>query len=678
MPYTINFTDVTNKGSITVEDNDINNQTSLSLVGRNTTSYGVEFNQNFLKLLENFANASAPANPVEGQLWYDTTPGSEQLKVYDGTQWIASGGLKKASTAPEASNSLTGDLWVDTDNQQLYLYTGSGWTLVGPEYAGGLSTGVSATVIQGQDNIDYTALLVEINQLPVAIIASDTFTPKAQINGFNQINPGVNLSVADITGAGTPKFYGPAEQAESLIVNGTKIEASNFLRGDVASTTTEQLRIRTDDGMFVGSGNQLSIGVEGQAGIITHNTSGSSLDIRVNNEGQIKTVMRVDSTTNIGINNTAPSEALDVTGKIKVSDAITIDGTTASTNFGTGALVVKGGTGIAGDTNIGGTLNIIGDTEVRNIVPDTTNTYTIGSASNKFRNIYATDFTGNLIGNVTGQVSGRSGSADKISSATTFAMSGEVNAPAFTFDGQVGGNQKTFVTTVSNSFISNKTFTNASTTTDEFLLNRTQGQVGLYRIRQEDLLSSVPTNPPGVILPYAGTTAPLNWLICDGSEVLQIDYPKLFQVIGFNYLQANLVSDGGVAKFALPDLRGRTIAGLDDMGGTAANRITGLRGSELGNTGGTEDVTLSANQIPDHEHDLQIGPDGNKTQFYTILDAAKGPGSPAESIVFDAPTGQNAGQAATSSGSVAGTTGQAVDIMNPFMSLNYIIYTGNV
>ena len=47
MPYTINFTDVTNKGSIVVEDNDINTSTSLSLVGRNTTSYGVEFNQNF-------------------------------------------------------------------------------------------------------------------------------------------------------------------------------------------------------------------------------------------------------------------------------------------------------------------------------------------------------------------------------------------------------------------------------------------------------------------------------------------------------------------------------------------------------------------------------------------------------------------------------------------------------
>ena len=674
MPYTINFTDVTNKGSLTVEDNDINNQTSLSLVGRNTTSYGVEFNQNFLKLLENFANNTAPANPVEGQLWYDTTDGSEQLKVYDGTQWIASGGLKKASNAPEASNSLTGDLWVDTDNQQLYLYTGSGWTLVGPNYSGGLSTGVTATSIRGQDNIDYTALKVEINQEPVAIISTDTFTPRAQINGFDQINPGINLSTADITGDGAARFYGPAEQAESLVVAGQKVLARNFLRGDVASTTTEQLRVNTDDGILLGSGNQLALGVEGQAGIITHNTSGSSIDIRVNDQGTTKTVMRIDSTTNIGINNTAPSEALDVTGKIKVSDSITIDGTTPSTNFGTGSLIVKGGVGVAGDINVGGNINITGATQVRDITPDVTNTRSIGTDSNKFQNIYATEFVGAVRGNVTGNVSGRAGFAQAITSPTTFQMTGEVNAAPFIYDGQVGGNTKTFTTTVSNSFISNKTFTNSSATSDEFLLNRTQGQVGLYRIRQADLLKSVPTNPPGVILPYAGTTAPINWLICDGSEILQIDYPELFTVIGFTYKEKNSLSDAGVAKFGLPDLRGRMIAGLDDMGGTAAGRLTGLRGEELGNTGGVENVTLAKEQLPDHDHDLQI----EGTQFYTILDATKGAGSPSSSIIFDAPTGQNAGQAATSSGSVTGTTGQSVDIMNPFMSLNYIIYTGNV
>ncbi len=674
MPYTINFTDVTNKGSVTVEDNDINQSTSLSFVGRNTTSYGVEFNQNFLKLLENFANLTSPSNPVEGQLWYDSTAGNEQLKVYDGTNWVASGGLKKATSEPGASNSLTGDLWVDTDNQQLYLYTGSGWTLIGPEYAGGLSTGISPVTILAQDNIEYTSLQVEIDAKPVAIISTHTFTPRAEINGFSQINPGINLSTADITGSGAARFYGPAEQAENLVVAGEKIAAANFLRGDVVSTTTSQLKVNTDDGIILGSGNQVGLGVEGQIGVISHNTSGASLDIRVNDQGTTKTVMRVDSTTNIGINNTAPSEALDVTGNIKVSQGVTIDGTTASTNFGTGSLIVKGGVGVAGDVNIGGTINIIGDTETRDIIPDTTNTRNIGSLANKYTGIYATTFIGNLTGNVTGQVSGRAGSADKLSSSTNFTLAGEVSAPTITFDGQAGGTTKTFQTTVANSFISNKTYANNADASDEFLLNRVQGQVGLYRISRRDLLSTVPVNPPGVMMPYAGTTAPLFWLLCHGQEVLQADYQALFEIIGFTYKQSGLLSDLGVAKFALPDMRGRTAMGLDDMGGTGAGRITGLQGSELGNSGGQETVTIQNTNLPDHEHDLVV----EGTQFYAILDAAKGANSPVSSITFDAPTGQNAGQAVTTSGGVAGTTGQAMETLTPFMSLNYIIYTGKV
>jgi microcystin-dependent protein len=78
--------------------------------------------------------------------------------------------------------------------------------------------------------------------------------------------------------------------------------------------------------------------------------------------------------------------------------------------------------------------------------------------------------------------------------------------------------------------------------------------------------------------------------------------------------------------------------------------------------------------LPDHEHDLVV----EGTQFYAILDAAKGANSPVSSITFDAPTGQNAGQAVTTSGGVAGTTGQAMETLSPFMSLNYIIYTGKV
>ena len=130
MAYTVNHTDVANKGSITVEDNTLNQTTSLSLPGRNTTAYGTAIAENFLHLLENFTNSTAPGNPVEGQLWYDNTPGVDMLKLYDGTTWISASGLKKATTQPGAAQSVTGDLWVDTDNQQLYLYTGSGWVLV--------------------------------------------------------------------------------------------------------------------------------------------------------------------------------------------------------------------------------------------------------------------------------------------------------------------------------------------------------------------------------------------------------------------------------------------------------------------------------------------------------------------------------------------------------------------
>ena len=85
--------------------------------------------------------------------------------------------------------------------------------------------------------------------------------------------------------------------------------------------------------------------------------------------------MRIDSTTNIGINNTAiPGEALDVTGKIKVSDPITIDGTTPALTLVQVLLIVKGGVGVAGDINVGGNINITGATQVRDITPDVTNT----------------------------------------------------------------------------------------------------------------------------------------------------------------------------------------------------------------------------------------------------------------------------------------------------------------
>ena len=192
MAYTIPYTDQANKGTITIEDSTLNQDTSLKLPGRNTTAYGSAIAENFLHLLENFASATQPATPVEGQLWYDATPGVDQLKVYDGTNWVASGGLKKASTEPQAAQSLIGDLWVDTDNQQLYLYSGSGWVLVGPEFSDGLVTGISPKVLTGTDDSSYNILQIDVSSQPMAVVATNSFTPKIKIPGFTTIVPGVN------------------------------------------------------------------------------------------------------------------------------------------------------------------------------------------------------------------------------------------------------------------------------------------------------------------------------------------------------------------------------------------------------------------------------------------------------------------------------------------------------
>jgi hypothetical protein len=88
MPYTIDFSD-TGKTPIVLNDGTVDTSTSLVLVGKNVTRFGEYFGENFVKLLENFASATAPSNPTEGQLWYDS--GNSALKLYDNGQWYLMG-----------------------------------------------------------------------------------------------------------------------------------------------------------------------------------------------------------------------------------------------------------------------------------------------------------------------------------------------------------------------------------------------------------------------------------------------------------------------------------------------------------------------------------------------------------------------------------------------------------
>tara|TARA_B110000503_G_scaffold102750_1_gene153468 strand:- start:1397 stop:3472 length:2076 start_codon:yes stop_codon:yes gene_type:complete len=690
MPYTISYTDAVNKGTIIVEDNTLNSETTLSFPGRGTTAYGQAVNENFLHLLENFASTTAPLRPVEGQLWYDTTAGTDQLKVYDGTNWVASGGLKKASAAPAVANSSAGDLWVNTDSQQLYLFTGSAWVLVGPDFSDGLLTGAQAQAIVGTDDITYNVLAIKVEDQPVIIISSQSFIPKTSIKGFRTgINPGMNIANEAIVGLQTLKYYGTAEKAEALVVGNTSIPASNFLRGNAASTTNYKLSVKSNDGVLIGTGGQLSLGISGETGVIQHNTSGSSIDIRMRNGNTTPTVMSINSDGNVGFNNAAPEQAIDVNGNIKISPKsgdpesgiIQLTSIVNSSTIGTGSIITAGGIGIAQNLVVGGNLLMRGNGELAsgiletgNIIPDQTGTRNIGSNISKYAQMYATTFFGNVQGNVSGTVSGRAGSADRLSSATTFALSGDVTPTSFEFDGQTGGSTKTFAVSIANSFISNKNVIYNASNADELLLNVISGTTGVYRISKRNFLQSIPLVPAGAMMPYGGQEAPDGWLLCNGSEISKTDYNLLWLAIQHNFKDPSLVSDNGVSLFTLPDFRGRFALGLDNMGGPSANRVTSIAADAIGGNAGTETKTITVDTLPEHEHDLE-GASG--TQFYGIRIGA---GEPVDDNAISLPIEPGLGgtQGIASSGGIKteATLGAPLDVMNPFLAVNYIIYTG--
>ena len=310
MAYTINKTDGTIVATIT--DGTVNTSTSLTLFGKSYSGFGELLNENLVKLLENQASTATPTLPLRGELWFDTN--TLQLKVYDGTSFKPTGGAKSQATAPATASA--GDFYHDTDDDQIYFYTGSAWQLLGPVYTSGQTLSGWYVETLGSSGGDKVVSSMYANNTRVAILSKETFTPSVSQTGFASIKAGITLN--STLGA---LFEGTTTSATALDVSGTTntsgtvIAGGNFLRSDAADTTTGAITIDADTGLIVGDAQEFSITVSSNNVTLAQTSQDKNLSVTINDGGVTKTPIAITGTTG----NIALTGDVTITGNLTVS-----------------------------------------------------------------------------------------------------------------------------------------------------------------------------------------------------------------------------------------------------------------------------------------------------------------------------------------------------------------------
>jgi hypothetical protein len=287
MAYTINLTD----GTIfaTIPDGTINTSSSMILVGKNYAGYGEFLDENFVHLLENSSNTTAPGAPLTGQLWWDSA--NSLLKVYNGITFKTISAATASSTAP--TGNVTGDLWYDTSSSLLKVWTGSAWLTVGPSVVSG--TGAQAITISDLANNQHDVVLITAANSNVAIFSTDSvFQPSPSITGFGNIFPGLTMSNLGNLSTGNT-ITGTASNAK--LFDGQAV--STFMRSNGTTSTTGTLSVLNNTGLSVGNNSDFNVGVSGTNVTLRNITSNGNLVIQVNQGGVPSNAIVINGTTGI-------------------------------------------------------------------------------------------------------------------------------------------------------------------------------------------------------------------------------------------------------------------------------------------------------------------------------------------------------------------------------------------
>ena len=370
MAYTITLTNGTTFA--TIPDGTINQASSMTLVGKNYAGYGQFLDDNFIHLLENFSNSSAPPAPLTGQLWWDNT--NTKLKIYAGgtAGWKVLSGATVGAVAPQPS--VIGDLWWNSDNAQLSVCSVAGnpgtWVVVGPAYssAQGTSGAIPLTIGDGSTGYVVTGLYSANNLVGIFSSASD-FVPAGNSIGYqtafpkiysgytvwnsgnnsgNISNPG-NITLA-VSGSVIETIASAGSYVTGLISATGNVTAPNFIGnvippagGSVSTTGNITGGNLLTSGIMSATGNATGGNlITGGLATVTGNVTGGNLIT-----GGLATV-----TGNVQAGNLRTAGLISATGNITGGNVLFGTGIVSGTGNITGGNVLFGSGRISGTGNI--------------------------------------------------------------------------------------------------------------------------------------------------------------------------------------------------------------------------------------------------------------------------------------------------------------------------------------
>jgi len=345
MAYTLTLTNGTNLIPGGLTDGGVNQDaTSLTLIGKNFAGYGTYLNENFIYLLENFSNQTSPPHPLTGQLWWDSK--NNILKVYSGKSWKISTGATSSGDPPGDLSTLGGDLWFDNQKSQLKVYDGSSWITVGPVQTP--ETGNSGVFpILLADAIPnappHVVLQFVISGTIFAIFSKEAFT--SALNGFATVVPGLNFSTI------APATLGLNTQ-DTTRVPGTLVQRDTMGGIDATSVVTSTLIVS-------GSMNG-TITTPAQTNITSLGTLTSlAVSGNINAQSNVNVTNQLTA-ANLVVGSLVVSDQIINSGNLAIANITSASGLSITSNIQatsktTGALKVTGGASInTGNLHIGG------------------------------------------------------------------------------------------------------------------------------------------------------------------------------------------------------------------------------------------------------------------------------------------------------------------------------------